>query len=163
MPRKRKPGARTKSGRLSRAYQGPARDVGTREGMAKRLALVNGSNNDSLAYTLPDILLAHGQITVDQHRAAWQLRRARAAVFGVPLANSAGGREPTEEQLRLNERKYERLMKLLTPDQALAVVDVALDLRTGWVRRAILKLPPADGDGADRRALVTGLDVLARA
>ena len=154
---------RTKSGRLSEAYKGIARDQGTREGQARRLALVNGSEDGSLAYTLPDILKAHSLISVDQHRAAWKLRRARAAVFGMPLANSAGGREPDDEQIRKLERGYERLMKLLSPEQQLAVIDVALDLRPAWVRRAVLKLPPAEGDDVARGELLSGLDAISRA
>ena len=153
---------RTKSGKLSRAYQGVARDNGTREGQARRLALVNGSEDGSLAYTLPDILKAHSLISGLQHQAAWKLRRARAAVFGVPLQNSSGGREPTEDQIRHNEQSYERIMRLLSPEQQLAVIDVALDLRPAWIRRAILKMPPAAGDDVDRDALITGLEALAR-
>ena len=137
------------------------RDRGTKEGQTRRLALVNGSADESLAYTLPDILKAHDVISVDQHRAAWRLRRARAAVFGVPLQNSSGGREPTDERVLKLEREYDRLMKMLSPEQQLAVVDVALDLRPGWVRRAVLRLPPAVGDDVERAALITGLEVLA--
>ena len=59
MPRKRKPGHRTKSGCLSCAYIGPARDTGTREMQAKRAYLINGSD-PQLAASASGILLANG-------------------------------------------------------------------------------------------------------
>jgi hypothetical protein len=42
-----------------------------------------------------------------------------------------------------------------------AVVDLVLDLRLPWQRRALLGLPAADGDVAERAALLGGLDRLA--
>ena len=43
MARKRKPGSRTKSGRLSRAGHVQLRDHGTREGQRQRSALIDGA------------------------------------------------------------------------------------------------------------------------
>jgi hypothetical protein len=161
----RKPGARTKSGRLSQAHKRnpQLRDHGTPEAQAKRLALVNGSGNHALAFTLPDVLLAWHIISPAQHTAAWKLRRARAAVFGVPLENREPGRVPDDEQIRRNERRYAAMLGRLSPDQALAVVDLILDLRSPWIRRAVLELHPAEGDEAERQTLLSGLDALAGA
>jgi hypothetical protein len=70
MPRPRKAGKCTKSGRLSRAYRHPElRDPGTPESQAKRAALVNSASVE-LAATVPGILFARGFITRDQHDAA---------------------------------------------------------------------------------------------
>jgi hypothetical protein len=53
------------------------------------------------------------------------------------------------------------MLERLSPEQALAVVDLALDLRSPWIRRAILELPLADGDEGERQALLSGLDAIA--
>jgi hypothetical protein len=151
MARRKKPAPRTKSGQLSRAYKrNPAcRDKGTPEAQAKRLSLVNGSGNHALASTLPDVLFAHGILSREQHAAAWRQRQARAAVFGVPLANGESGRVPDEDRIRRNEKRYAAMLERLSPEQALAVVDLALDLRSPWIRRAVLELPLADGDESE--------------
>ena len=51
------------------------------------------------------------------------------------------GREPDEAQIVRNERAYNRLMARLSTEQQLAVIDLALDLRPPWFRRALLKIP----------------------
>ena len=102
MPRPRKPGPRTKSGRLSRAYKSPVlRDKGTPEAQSKRHALINGAD-PQLAATASWILLANGLIERDQHSAALIYARLHALVFGkpwphvCPLAHEIGyhGSEP---------------------------------------------------------------------
>jgi hypothetical protein len=90
-----------------------------------------------------------------------RFRQLRAACFGTSLAVRGDGREPSEERIARNERAYERLLKRLTEDQALACVNVALDLRPGWMRRELLKIPLTPDDQDERRALLTGLDALA--
>ena len=79
----------------------------------------------------------------------------------MPLANGTPSPEPDEDRIRKNEKRYARLIERLDPDQALAVVDLVLDLRSPWIRRTILELPLVDGDAADRRALLSGLDAIA--
>lgn len=92
---KRRRGKRTLSGRLSRAYKGPARDDGTRELQAKRTALVGetpppGSPPDAkppdpaLSATMPGILFARGVLTREQLEAAERFRRLRCALYGPP-------------------------------------------------------------------------------
>jgi hypothetical protein len=81
MPRRRKPGPRTKSGRPSRAHKSVARDRGTAESQAKRHALINGSA-PQLAATASGILLANGFLTQAQHVAALRYARLPALVYG---------------------------------------------------------------------------------
>ena len=160
--RKRKDGPRTPSGRLSRAYQAEARDEGTPQLQAHKLAVVNGGADPTLSASLSGILFAHGVLTPRQRDAADRFRRARAAVFGVVL----GDRDPnrpsvSEERAKQNERRYLRMVAMLSTDQLCAVVDLALDLRPGWARRAVLGLPLVGDDEQERRHLLDGLDVIA--
>jgi len=82
--RPRKPGKRTESGRLSRAYTGPAREAGTAELQAKKLAAVNGAGNPALSAPAASILLAHDVPNRDQHAAAERYHRCYARSFGLP-------------------------------------------------------------------------------
>jgi hypothetical protein len=91
MPRKRKPGPRTKSGRLSRSYRGPARDVGTPEFCAKRGYLINGSD-PQLAATTSGVLLANHMISRDQHAAALTYALAHALTYGRPWRQACPSR-----------------------------------------------------------------------
>jgi hypothetical protein len=112
---------------------------------------------------LAGILFAHHVIDARQRAAADRFRQARAACFGAVLANTdpATRREATEDQVKRSERRYNALIEILTADQLSAVVDLVLDLRLPWQRRALLGLPAADGDVAERAALLGGLDRLA--
>src|SRR5919106_5034066 len=98
MARPRKSGARTKAGRLSRSYRGPARDAGTPELQRKKLALVNGAADPSLSASAARILFAHGVLDRDQLAAADRYHRLYRRSFGLPsygkclLAND--GRPP---------------------------------------------------------------------
>jgi hypothetical protein len=84
MLRPRKSGARTKSGRLSRAFKSPVRDVGTAELQAKKLALVNGAADPALSASAASILLAHHVLDREQHSAAERYHRAYRLSFGMP-------------------------------------------------------------------------------
>ena len=84
MARRRKSGTRTKSGRLSRAYKGPARDPGTAELQVKKLAAVNGRRDPALSATPASILFAHAVIDRDQLAAAERYRRCYPLSFGLP-------------------------------------------------------------------------------
>jgi hypothetical protein len=88
MPRRHKPGPRTKSGRPSRAYRGPARDTGTREFCAKRAYLINGSD-PQLAASASGILLANGFLSRNQHAAALTYMSGRML---FPTAGPGGRR-----------------------------------------------------------------------
>ena len=129
---------RTKSGRLSRAYQTVARDNGTREVQAKRDQLINGSPVELIASSA-GVLLARGLLSSEQYRAADRFARIRARVFGVPLSNGEGGREATEQRIARNERVYNALCRCMTAQQLVAVVDLALGGRPVWARRLILR------------------------
>jgi hypothetical protein len=82
--RPRKPSPRTASGRLSRAYTGPARDAGTPELQAKKLLAVNGAGNPALSASAASILLAHEIIDREQHAAAERYHRFCRRSFGLP-------------------------------------------------------------------------------
>jgi hypothetical protein len=84
-------------------------------------------------------------------------------VFGVPLENRTPGRMPDDDQIKRNERRYAAMIERLDPDQALAVVDLILDLRSPWIRRVILEIPLAEGDEEEKRLLLSGLDAIAGA
>jgi hypothetical protein len=161
--RKRREGvARTASGRISCARGAVPVDLGTPQLQAHKLAVVNGAADATLSASLTGILFAHGVLSPRQRDAADRFRRARAAVFGVVL----GDRDPnrpvvSEERAQQNERRYLRMTAKLTVEQQLAVVDLVLDLRPSWARRAVLGLPLVGEDELERRHLFDGLDVLA--
>jgi hypothetical protein len=96
MPKKRKPGPRTKSGRLSRAYKSPElRDKGTPENQNKRAYVINGAD-PQLAASASGILLANKMIGQDQHVACMRYAHAHALVFGKdPEAHAASAFMPS--------------------------------------------------------------------
>ena len=91
MARRRKAGSRTASGRLSRAYQGAARDTGTVELVAKKLALVNGAADPTLSASAASILLAHDVINRDQHAAAHAYHGRVAKLVEIGTARVRNG------------------------------------------------------------------------
>ena len=94
MPRPRKAGQR----RLSRAYQGPARDHGTAELQVKRLALVNGSGDPALSASPAGILFAHGHLSRDQFAAAERYGALHRMVYGVVWFQACLlGKEPGDD------------------------------------------------------------------
>jgi hypothetical protein len=160
--RKRKDGPRTPSGRLSRAYQGEARDEGTPQLQAHKLAVVNGVADPTLNASLSGILFAHSIITARQRDAADRFRRARTAVFGVALGDRDPNRPEISDKQRVhNERRYNRMCRKLSTDHLLEVINVALDMKSPWMRRAVLGLPLVGEDELERRHLLDGLAVLA--
>ena len=159
--RPRKPGARTPSGRLSRAYQAEARDSGTKESERHRLALCNGSD-PALSASVSGNLFANHLITVGQHQAAIRFAMARHRVFGTPLRTTTDAPLPSEDQILRSERAYEKLCARLSVDQHLAVVDLALGYRPPWLKRAMLKIALTAADEVERCALLSGLEALAR-
>jgi hypothetical protein len=127
--------------------------------------VVNGSPDLGLSASLTGVLFAHHVLDRHQRDAADRFRRARAAIFGaiLPDRDPNSRREATEEQIKRSERRYNELAGLLTENQLSAVVDLVLDLRLPWQRRALLGLPAAAGDQEERAALLSGLDRLAEA
>jgi hypothetical protein len=169
MPRRRKPGPRTKSGRLSRAHKSVARDRGTAENQARRHALINGSD-PQLAATASGILLANGFLTQAQHVAALRYARLHALVYGnvwtvrCPLGWDlpSHGSEPRGGLLAWAERRIVELNAVLDPAQRQAVANVAVfGFVPQWFYTVRLKLRPLPQDDRDRAALQSGLEVLA--
>jgi hypothetical protein len=168
MPRKRKPGQRTKSGRLSRAYQGPARDSGTREMQAKRAYLINGSD-PQLAASASGILLANGFLTRHQHAAALTYAWAHALTYGRPWRQACPlgdrtGSAPSDDRLAKAKAKLAEMDAKLSPEQRHAVGNVAV---FGFVPMWFFVERGCGGrelpeDRTDRVALLSGLDALAR-
>jgi hypothetical protein len=121
MPRRRKPGVRTRSGRLSRSYRAPARDTGTAEVQPKRAYLINGSD-PQLAASASGILLANGFLTRSPHAAALGYAWAHALTYGrpwrqaCPLGDRTGGERPEELLVNAKQRLAEMDAKL-TPEQ----------------------------------------------
>lgn len=169
MARRRKPGvARAKSGRISRAYAGPARDTGTKETQAKRAYLINGSD-PQLAASASGILLANGFLIKHQHAAALTYGWAHALTFGRPWRQACPlgdrtGTAPSDERLVKAKAKLAEMDSKLTPDQRQAVGNVAVfGFIPIWLWTERLKLRSLPEDAAERAALVSGLDALARA
>jgi hypothetical protein len=170
MPRKRKPGPRTKSGRLSKAHKrADVRDFGTEESQAKRHAWIN-SADPQLGATASGILFANGMLSEEQYNAAMRYSHAHALVFGkvwtvtVPIARELphqGSEAPENLIIRARER-IDRWNALLTYDQREAVANVAV---FGFIPQFFyterLGLRPLPSDAKDKAALVEGLQALA--
>jgi hypothetical protein len=168
--RAKKAGPRTKSGRLSRAYQGPARDAGTAELQAKRLAAINGAD-PQLAASASGILLANSLISEDQHLACLRYAHAHALVYGkvwtvkCPLAWQlpVHGPEPAETSVVAARKRIDAWNARLDPDQRQAVANVSVfSFLPQWFVTLRLKLRPLPSDERERQALLSGLDAIAR-
>jgi hypothetical protein len=177
MARKRKPGPRTKSGRLSRAHKRnpELRDQGTFEGQRKRTALINGASVE-LAASVPGILFANGHLEQRHFSAAINYARLHALVFGrqgpTPCLLSKhlpwqGGFIPDEGGIEAAERKLTRLNGLLTDAQRQQVGNICVfsHLPTwfymGKFKRLRWRTFPEDE--VERRDLLDGLSILAKA
>jgi hypothetical protein len=178
MGRKRKPGPRTKSGRLSRAGKRypELRDQGTFEGQRKRAALINGASVE-LAASASGILFANGHLEQKHFSAAINYARLHALVFGrqgpTPPCllgkhlSWQGGPVPDEGGIEAAERKLIRLNGLLTDAQKQQVGNVAVfsNLPTwfymGKFKRIAWRTFPEDE--VERRDLIDGLSILAKA
>ncbi len=166
--RPRKAGLRTKSGRLSRAHNGAARDYGTHEAEEKRLALVNGS--DPALFSLPvDVALARGCISREQHNAATWLRIVRSRIFGRSGPRTLlwdlvdrGASSLPEDQLAKAERAYAWAMGQLTEDEQVEVAELVLDRFPRWLRLIVQGVPLGSEETRAQELLVSGLDKLRR-
>ena len=164
--RKRKPGPRTKSGRLSRAYKDPEiRDLGTREFQDKRAYLVNGAD-PALAATASGILLANGLLTREQYDAAMRYAWAHALTFGkrwrqiCPLGEPVWS-EPPQRMQEIARDKLAWMDSRLRLEQRKAVADVAVfGFLPMWWIAGKLKLRSMPEDERDRQELLAGLDAI---
>lgn len=168
MARPRRSGPRTPSGRLSRAYAGPARDAGTAELAAKKLALVNGARDPALSASAASILFAHRVLDRDQLAAAVRYGALHSIVFGQAWAGACIlGREPGTEApfdddgLERRERELNRMAAQLTPEQKIQLDNLVI---SGWLPSWFFV---AQGigrelaqDARDRQDLLSGLDAL---
>jgi hypothetical protein len=170
MPRRRrKHGPRTRSGRLSRAYLGAARDSGTPEVQARRLALCNGSPPE-LASTPIGILFANHVITLDQCRAAHRYAFRRGVLFGGARPAGLGDMlEPGSPRLRSDKElagiraRFEAMCGRLGRDQKAALDVLVVEQRLpAWFRAAKLGRPLRPEDEAEREALLSGLEALVK-
>jgi hypothetical protein len=162
--RPRKPSPRTASGRLSRAYQGPARDVGTAELRAKKLSAVNGAGNPALWASAASILLAHGILNRDQHAAAERYHLAYRRSFGLPDygpsllgGRTGGGPGLPDEAVERTRQQLDAMVARLTPEQKLQLDNLVI---SNWIPtwfyagKGIGR--PLASDERDRAALLSG-------
>jgi hypothetical protein len=145
------------------------RDHGTREGQAKRPALIDGAD-PQLAATASGILLANGMITEEQHIAAMRYAHAHALVYGKvwrvtsPLTWDlpVHGSEPPEEAIVSAKKKIEAWNARLTIEQRTQVANLAVfGFHPMWFVATKLKLRVLPQDERDRAALLSGLTTLA--
>jgi hypothetical protein len=166
MAGKRKAGARTKSGRLSRAGRSDPRDMGTPEAQRKRQALVGPGNDTTLAASALGSLFAHGYIDQDQYDAGLDYRRLYMLIYGLPWPlNTDGGADlPEEEMMKMMaeiEHRFEKKVQRLTEEQRRVLGNVCVfEYRPNWFfcLRLNLKMLPEDLD--EQRALFDGLRAL---
>jgi hypothetical protein len=134
----------------------------------KRAYLINGSD-PQLAASASGILLANHMISREQHAEALTYAWAHALTYGrpwrqaCPLGERTGGEHP-EEQLVKARRKLAEMDAELSPEQRLAVANVAV---FGFIPQFFyterLRLRELPEDAAGRAALLSGLEALARA
>jgi hypothetical protein len=164
--RKRKPGPRTKSGRLSPAYKDPElRDLGTREFQAKRLAIVNGAD-PQLAATASGILLANSLLTPQQHTAAQRYAWAHALSYGRPWIHACPlgdyvGWQMSDNMVEIAKDRLDQLDRRLTKVERLRVANIAVyGFLPMWfyASRGIGRVLP--DDKRERQELLSGLDAI---
>ena len=162
MAKKRRPGKRTKSGRLSRAYRDPdVRDQGTHQVQAKRQAIVGESNDPNLSASAPGILHAHGYLDKHQYAEALEYRRLRCVLYGTPWPSYAESSIPSDSLIESMQESFDEKVRMLNEDQRHVVTNVAVfDAIPNWffARRLNLKILPEDV--AEEKALTSGLDAL---
>jgi hypothetical protein len=180
--RRRKPGPRTKSGRLSRAGQKPVVDKPTPQLQARRQALVGEGNDPALSATAIGSLLATGVIDADQYNAALRYRALRCALFGPPWPSNVSGSEADQKRLQGLMREFKSIVGFwvplgswhpgqepdatfrkgrLTREQIMVVENVCVfDCRPNWWFAERLNLKQLPEDHVERELLLTGLDAL---
>lgn len=158
--RRRKPGPRTKSGRLSRA-KAVTTDRGTAQLQSKRQALVGEGNDPVLSATAVGTLHAAGILDVEQYNIALRYRSLRSALYGPPWPGNTIGNEIDPKRIARLQREYNALRSRLTEDQCYVVGQVCVfDHRPMWWFSARLNLKQLPEDHRERELLLTGLDAL---
>lgn len=163
MARKRKAGARTRGGRLSRANKVTLRDMGTFEAQRKREALVGSGNDPTLSSSALGCLFAYGYIDRAMYDAGLDYRRLHAILYGTPWPSHLEGGDPISDERLVDIRKrFEAKVRKLTAEQKRVVGNVAVfDWRPMWFYVLILNLPRMlPEDEAERNALIDGLGAL---
>lgn len=160
--RKRKDGVRTKSGRLSRAYNDPrVRDHGTPESSAKRQALVGVNGDPNLSASAPGMLHAHGYLDAQQYAEALEYRRLRCILYGSPWPAFSASSDPSEERLASLQERFDRKVSVLTECQKHVITAVTVfDERPNWFFCLKLGLKMLPEDYTEQEALVSGLDAM---
>ena len=130
--RKKKGGARTKSGLPSRAYNSVACDNGTPELQAKRLAAVGPGADPADSWCEAGRLWSRGVFTDpnindeterhnlarDRYNAAVEYRKTWKALFGTPLPNGdAAGDPPSDEKIAKTMAKFDSMVERVSPDE----------------------------------------------
>jgi hypothetical protein len=164
MGRRRKAGQRSRSGRLSRAYQTVARDEGTPELVAKKLRAVNGAADPALSASAASILFAHGVLTRDQHDAAGEYHRCWALTFDVPWRKRTGdGRPVSDEILARAKIDLDAMVAALDHEQKREIDNLVIsNWLPGWFYALQGIGRELATDERERDALVSGLERLAR-
>ena len=164
MAKKRRPGKRTKSGRLSRAYRDPdVRDQGTHQVQEKRQAIVGAGNDPNLSSSAPGILFAHGYLDKHQYAEALEYRRLRCVLYGTPWPCYAESSIPSDSRIKAMQERFDEKVRMLNEDQRHVVTNVAVfDFIPNWFfvlqarkHGGILKFLPEDV--VEQSALITGL------
>jgi len=164
MARRRKPGQRTKSGRLSR--QGV--DRGTQELRDRRAWLAGDGDPANTTYPL-GILLANGAIGEDLHRYGCDYAWMHAVLFGsastaaITADRARPGAILDEVALRRISLKMELARRAL--DQAGRQIRDAVEALVVYERvpRWMRPVPPAWSDIQQAEKLIKGLELLRRA
>ena len=168
MPRKRKPGKRTKSGRLSTAIAN-TRDNGTAEVQAKRRAMVGDTPlepggklpDPALSASAPGILFAHGVLDREQFDQAMIYRRLRSAVYGSPWPTNVIGPDVTDKRLATLQRRLAEIEARVSQAQRHVVAQVAVfDHIPQFFYCTKLKLKHLPEDIEYHSLLITGLDAM---
>lgn len=175
--RPRKPGPRTKNGRLSKATKKypELRDLGTDEVQAKRQALVGDGADATLSATAIGIIFARRtelflvapdgtcEFEREHYDAALDYRRMRCALYGPPWPTHTTGGEASEERLAAMKERFDRKVAALTEEQKQVVASVCVfDEIPVWFDAKLLKLHLLPEDVAAQQALMDGLRSLAQ-
>jgi hypothetical protein len=168
MPRRRKSGPRSRSGRLSRAHLTVARDHGTAEGQRNRSFLINGAAVE-LAGSAIGVLLANGHVTPEQAHAAGRYRTSYALSFGLPVPKGSqrlfephAPRIRSERSLARARERFEAMARRLGSDQKAALDQLVVDgALPAWFKQGKLGRRLGPADEAEREALLSGLAKLA--
>ena len=139
--RKKKSGARTKSGQPSRAFLGPARDNGPPEAQEHRRKLVGDDADPALSWCTAGILFARGvfadpdindaterhNVALDRYNAAVEYRKTWTSLFGTPLPNGdTEGEPPSDEKVVKIMAKFDSMVERVSRDEKILLDQVCV-------------------------------------